>query len=95
MLDTNGLKQVIPVALSRSQTVDIKVPTRLDLLVLSVLAGFVALGLVIFGRRRILASRMRSYRPAYQTVQNDSLSNRFQASADKANPDQAGLIKWS
>ena len=41
VLNAKGLKQIIPVALSRSQTVEINVPTNLDL---AVIAG---LGLLV------------------------------------------------
>ena len=70
VLNARGLKQVIPVALSRSQEVSIKVPTFLDLgLVIS--AGLiVAAGLILFGRRQVRRSHLRKISPASQEPHN-------------------------
>ena len=96
VLDTKGLKQIIPVALSRSQTVDIKVPTRLDLLLLASAGIFSALTLVFFGRRRILFSRMRSFRPAYQIAHSTQVNPNEVHSPEKiTHSPQNSYIKWS
>ena len=60
VLDAKGLKQIIPVALSRSQTVDIHVPTNLDLIIIILVGLVVALSLILFGRRRSLLSHLRA-----------------------------------
>jgi len=56
VLNDKGLKQIIPVALSRSQTVDIQVPTNLDLELCSVWV-IVGLSLIVFPRLPMLRSR--------------------------------------
>jgi hypothetical protein len=67
VLNDKGLKQTIPVALSRSQTVEVKVATDLDVAVVLGLGLLVALSLIVFPRLLPLVFRRKSNRsPAPQ-----------------------------
>jgi hypothetical protein len=96
VLNAKGLKQVIPVALSRSQTVDINVPTNLDMVVVIGLGLLVALSLIVFGRLQPLRPRERGNRPAHQYPQNALVkSDELQTVKENADLSQDGIIKWS
>jgi hypothetical protein len=96
VMDAKGLRQVIPVALSRSQTVDIKVPTTLDLLVASSSIFLVALGLFLFGRRQHLGSMIRRNRPVYLGAQNFLVkSGEHKKPEKKVSLTNNAFIKWS
>ncbi len=96
VLDTKGLKQVIPVALSRSQTVDIHVPTTLDLITIISLGLFVALGLIVVGHFQ--ARRPPSIRnmPAFPGTQPALITSRelLPVKQEVDLPDKR-LVKWS
>lgn len=79
VMDAKGLRQVIPVSLSRSQTVEIKIPTDLDLIVFISLGLLSALGLLLFGRRRWLIAHLRGNPPAFQKTRTGGVkSENFQ-----------------
>ncbi len=69
VLKTRGLKQVIPVALSRSQVVNIKVLTFLDLAIVISFGLIVAVGLILFGRK-LRRPHMPKILPADEEPQN-------------------------
>jgi hypothetical protein len=54
LVGVNGLKSIIPVALSRNQEVAVKVITYLDLALVSIIGLGLALGLIIYGRPWLL-----------------------------------------
>jgi len=96
VLNAKGLKQNIPVALSRSQTIDVNVPTNLDLLVVGGLGLLVALSLIIFGRLQPLRPRTKSDRPAHQYPQNPlAKADELQPAEEKAALTKEDIIKWS
>jgi len=97
VLNAKGLKQNIPVALSRSQTIDINVPTNLDLLVVAGLGLLVALSLIVFGRLQPLRSRTRNDRPAaHQDPQNALVkSDELLPVEEKVAVTRDEIIKWS
>jgi hypothetical protein len=95
VLSDKGLKQVIPVALSRTQTVDINVPTNLDLAVVIGLGLLVALSLIVFPRLPLLRSRRKGNRPVAQYPQNAlAKSNELQTVKENLEPLNNGIIKW-
>ena len=96
VIGAKGLKQVIPVALSRSQTVEVKIPTSIDLIILFSLGLLVVLGLLVFGRRQLVMARVRSIRAAYQQTQaaKAKLGN-VQTPDGKAKLSNPEVIKWS
>jgi hypothetical protein len=96
VLDAKGLKQVIPVSLSRSQTIDINVPTHLDLMVVIGLGLLVAISLIVFGRLQPLRSRTASKRPALPSPQNAQVrTDKLQTVEENASQPEHGIIKWS
>jgi hypothetical protein len=96
VLNDKGLKQVIPVALSRSQTVDINVPTNLDMAVVIGLGLLVALSLIVFPRLPLLRSRIKGNRPIPQYPQNAlAKSNELQTVKENVELPNSGIIKWS
>ena len=95
VLDAKGLRQVIPVALSRSQTVDIKVPTTLDMVVAGSLGLLFALGLLLYGRFWLPRSLKRNIRPVYQGAQSVLVkSEEIQKPAQKMGSTNNAFIKW-
>jgi hypothetical protein len=96
VIGAKGLKQVIPVALSRSQTVEVKIPTSIDLIILFSLGLLVVLGLLVFGRRQLVMARARSIRAAYQQTQvaKAKLGN-VQTPDGKGKLSNPEVIKWS
>jgi len=95
VLEANGLKQVIPVALSRSQTVDINVPTNLDLIVVIGLGLLVAISLIIFGRLQPLRRRIKDDRPPHQYPQKALVKvSEFSKTEEKGGLPNPGIIKW-
>ena len=96
VIGAKGLKQVIPVALSRSQTVEVKIPTSIDLIILFGLGLLMVLGLLVFGRRQLVMARVRSIRAGYQQTQaaKAKLGN-VQTSDGKAKLSNPEVIKWS
>jgi hypothetical protein len=96
VLNAKGLKQTIPVALSRSQTVEIHVPTTLDMAVLIGLGLLVALSLIVFPRLLPLRSRTKSKRPAHQYPQKALVKSKvLQPVEEKSDRPNYGIIKWS
>jgi hypothetical protein len=98
VLDAKGLRQIIPVALSHSQTVDIKVPTSLDIFVLLSLGLLFVVGLILFGRRRqIFVARVKPDRPLVaRHAQNTLVRVEEQSISDQEKqPASDGMIKWS
>ena len=96
VLNAKGLKQNIPVALSRSQTIDINVPTNLDLMVVAGLGLLVALSLIIFGRLQPLRPRTKNDRPAHQYPQNALVkADELQPVEEKVDVTKHDIIKWS
>ena len=98
VIGAKGLKQVIPVALSRSQTVEIKIPTNVDLLLLFFLGMLVVLGLLVFGRRQLFMIQMKRLRNAYhqQAQSVKAKLDDIQSAKDrKAEPSNPEVIKWS
>jgi hypothetical protein len=69
VLNARGLKQVIPVALSRSQEVSIKVPTFLDLGIVISLGLILAVGLILVGRRLLKRTNSSKISPTNQEAQ--------------------------
>ncbi len=67
--DAKGLKQVIPVALSRSQTVEVKIVTNMDLFVIFLLGLLAVINLILYGRRRWLGDLISRRRSASQNGQ--------------------------
>jgi len=102
VLNDKGLKQVIPVALSRSQTININVPTNLDLAMVIGLGILVALSLIIFGRLQPLRVRTKNERsgglPSQQTTlvkQYEVKSYELKTVRKKSDMSpKAGIIKW-
>jgi hypothetical protein len=95
VMDAKGLRQVIPVALSRSQTVDIKVPTTLDMIVAGFTGLLVALGLLLYGRLWFPRSQRRNIRPVYQGAQSVLVkSEEIQKPAQKMGSTNNAFIKW-
>ncbi len=76
VMDARGLRQVIPVSLSRSQTVEIKIPTDLDLVAFISLGLLSAVGLLLYGRRRWLIARLRRNPPAFQKTRNGGVKSK-------------------
>jgi hypothetical protein len=70
VLNAKGLKQVIPVALSRSQEVNIKVLSFLDLGVVISLGLIVAVGLILVGRRQLRHTHSQKASPLSQDSPN-------------------------
>jgi hypothetical protein len=96
VLNAKGLKQNIPVALSRSQTIDVNVPTNLDLIVVIGLGLLVALSLIVFGRLQPLRVRTKSDRPTNQYPQNAlAKADELQPVEEKIAVTNDGIIKWS
>jgi hypothetical protein len=98
VLNDKGLKQIIPVALSRSQTVEINVATNLDLFFILGLGLLVGLSLIVFPRLLPWRSRARSTRPrpAIQSPQNALVkSNELQMVKEEVEQPKRGIIKWS
>lgn len=96
VIDAKGLKQVIPVALSRSQTVEIKVPTKLDLVIAASLGLAAVLGLILYGRRRRLGGWMKRNRPALLKAKTTGVKlENLQAVDVKAELTDRNFIKWS
>ena len=96
VIGARGLKQVIPVALSRSQTVEIKIPTSVDLFLLFFMGLLVVLGLLIIGRRQLFISRMERLRNAYQQAQSvKARLGDIQSTDRKAKLSDPKVIKWS
>jgi hypothetical protein len=98
VLNAKGLKQTIPVALSRSQTVEIHVPTSLDMAVVMGLGLLVALSLIVFPRLLPLRSRTKSNRsPAPPYPQNALVKSEvLQPVEEKSDvSNNSGIIKWS
>ncbi len=96
VIGAKGLKQVIPVALSRSQTVEVKIPTSIDLIILFSLGLLVIFGLLIFGRRQLVMARVRSVRAAYQQTQAaKSKLDDVQTPDGKTSLSKPEVIKWS
>ena len=96
VLDDKGLKQIIPVALSRSQTVDIKVPTNIDLVILISTGLFLALGLLLIGRFQFRRPRSMSKNPSYLAAPNAPLTvENLQPVEEHANFGEDGLIGWN
>jgi hypothetical protein len=100
VLNDKGLKQIIPVALSRSQTVDIQVPTNLDLGVVLGLGLLVGLSLIVFPRLPMLRSRTNGNRPVHQYPQTALVkpyevdSYELKKVKEKPNLPNPGIIKW-
>jgi hypothetical protein len=95
VLDAKGLKQIIPVALSRSQTVDIHVPTNLDLTIIILVGLVVALSLILFGRRQFLLSYLRGNRPVHQNLQNAQLKlEEVPITQEQDRQPRRGIIRW-
>ena len=96
VIGAKGLKQVIPVALSRSQTVEVKIPTNIDLIILFSLGLLVVLGLLVFGRRQLVMARVRSIRAAYQQTQAAKAKvGNVQTPDGKSKLSNPEVIKWS
>lgn len=98
VMDAKGLRQVIPVALSHSQTVDIRVPTGFDIFVVISLCLLAMVGLVLFGRRRqIFGSRTSSNQPVpAPQIQKSLVRVEERPDTDEKNqPARNGIIKWS
>jgi hypothetical protein len=100
VLKDKGLKQIIPVALSRSQTVDINVPTSLDLAVVLGLGLLVGLSLIVFPRlpRKRSQKNVNQPAPQFQTVAmvkpyevNSYELKKVKEHTDLAKP---GTMKW-
>jgi hypothetical protein len=95
VLNTKGLSQVIPVALSRSQTVDINVPTGLDIAIVISIGGLIMLGLLAFGRRKLIGSLFRRNKLVYQPVQANLEKAAIPQGTDENSVTPRGdLIKW-
>ena len=95
VLNSKGLKQIIPVALSRSQTVDINVPTHLDLAVILGLGLLVGLSLILFPRLLPLRSRAKRSRPAVKSPQTILVRPEFQPVKENVSTPSEEIIKWS
>jgi hypothetical protein len=98
VLNAKGLKQTIPVALSRSQTVEIHVPTSLDMAVVMGLGLLVALSLIVFPRLLPLRSRTKSNRsPAPPYPQNALVKSEVLQPVEEKSEvsNNSGIIKWS
>jgi hypothetical protein len=98
VMNSKGLKQVIPVALSRSQTVVINVPTDFDLIVIAGAGLFTVLGLFLIGRRRLLRPLLRRNRPAFQQIQSVPVKSKdfkITTSDGAGRSTTEGMIKWS
>ena len=81
---TNGMSNRSPVALSRDQEVHIKVITYLDMVVVGLLGVFVALGMLLYGRTKILHALLGKRKPVLepswasnQIAQESSLTQGF------------------
>jgi hypothetical protein len=62
-VDINGMSNRTPVALSRDQDVHTKVITYLDMVVVGLLGLFVALGMLLYGRRKLLRALLDKKQP--------------------------------
>ncbi len=92
-----GLGNRMPVALSRNQEANFKILTYTDVGIIGSLGLFVALGLILYGRRRILFSTIRTRQQSVQRAGNHALllQDDIQPADSSNTPPKNEIIKWS
>jgi hypothetical protein len=96
VMGTRGLGTKVPVALSRNQNDTIKVLTYTDVGIVGIFGFFVALALLLYGRRALLLSTLRKRQRTIRRADNAMLlSDDIQPAEKQGTPPKDELIKWS
>ncbi len=92
-----GVGNRMPVALSRNQDANLKILTYTDLGIVGTLGLFVALALLLYGRRGILLSSIRNRQQSVQRAGNNAvlLDDDIRPAEGQGLPPKDEFVKWS